>query len=104
MSFPRLIRLIAILGAVSAGALLLATRFVPGFSVLGSSGWLIYIVGGALVFLAFFRRNLSAKSKGSQEGGINPEHSQASESDLNLQDVRNRIRSRKRQRNRSGED
>lgn len=104
MTFSRLIRLIAILGAASTAALLLASLLVPGFSVLGSAGWLIYLIGGALVFFAFFRRNLSVKSKGSQEGWVNGEHSQESDSDRNVEEVRNRIRSRKRQRSHSREN
>jgi hypothetical protein len=104
MTFSRLIKLVAILGAVSAAALLLASLFVPGFSVIGSAGWLIYVVGGVLVFLAFFRRSLSVNSKGIQEGRVNGERSQESDSDLNLEDVRTRIRAIRRQRSRSGEN
>ncbi|MBI5250709.1 MAG: hypothetical protein HY912_14560 [Desulfomonile tiedjei] len=104
MTFSRLIKLIAILGAVSAAALLLASRFFPGFSVLGSYGWLIYLVGGALVFLAFFLRSLSVKSKGIQEVLVNGQHSQESDPDLNLEDVRTRIRAIRRQRSRSGDN
>jgi hypothetical protein len=104
MTFSRLIKLIAILGAISAAALLLASRFVPGFSVLGSSGWLIYLIGGVLVFLAFFKRNLSVKSKSRQESKISGEAPQESDSDRNVEEVRNRIRAIKRQRSRSGED
>jgi hypothetical protein len=103
MSFSRLIRLIATYLAVSAAALALATRFVPGFSVLGSSGWLIYLIGGAVVFLAFYRRSLSVKSRGSQEGRIDEAHSQASDADQNIEDVRTRIRAIKGQRSRSVE-
>lgn len=101
MSFPRLIKLIAILGAASAAALLLVSLFVPGFSVLGSAGWVIYLIGGALVFFAFLRRSLAAKSKGIQES--NGEHSQASGADQNIEDVRTRIRAIKRQTSRSRE-
>jgi hypothetical protein len=104
MTFSRLIKLIAILGAVSAAALLLASRFFPGFSVLGSAGWLIYVAGGALVFLAFFRRSLSVKAKGVQEGRPNGEHAQGPDSDLNIEDVRTRIRAIKHQRSRSGDN
>lgn len=93
---------LAVLGAVSAFALLLLWKFVPGFSLSGSSGLLIYVIGGALVFLAFLKRHSSRAS----EAGQNPEdeNASASESHQDIAEVRSRIREMKSRRSRSPQD
>lgn len=101
MSFIKMIGLVVIFAIISGIALFLLSGFVPGFSVLGSSGWLIYVVGGVLVFLAFLRRHSSDKSSvpASQVG-----KAEASDVNIeNIEEVRSRVRSMKRERSRSSE-
>ncbi len=101
MSFIKMIGLVVIFAIISAIALLLLSVFVPGFSVLSLSGWLIYVVGGVLVFLAFLRRHSSGKSSGPVSQVAK---TQASDANIEtIEEVRSRVRSMKRERGRSSE-
>ncbi|MBI5252084.1 MAG: hypothetical protein HY912_21525 [Desulfomonile tiedjei] len=102
MNFAQHMKLVAFFGAISAVVLLLLWQFVPGFSVVGLSGWLIYLIGGVLVFLAYLRRHSSGKTHVSE--GVHVQKAEQSDHNVSIEEVRSRVRSVKLLRRRSSQD
>jgi hypothetical protein len=99
MTIPRIILIIAVLGTISGLILVLLERFFPQSSILGSAGSLVYFIGGVLVFLAFLKSHLSSKSRPDTE--LRTQNTEEADPDLNVEEVRRRVRAIKLERSRS---